>query len=276
MNATPRHLLVRSLLLLLPVTATCHAADGTNPPLPTVNPAQSSPTPVPLKETDPRLGSNGSSWGLQKAVITDPSLPRVLLIGDSILGGYHANVIKALHGRANVDVWKNPYWQSDKVNQLLSRILENGPYDVIHANMGLHGWTDWGTPKARIQEGTFEPLTRAYIQIIRTKFPNARIIWATTTPLMIEEGGVRKLDPVKNPIILEQNRMATKVMGEMNVEVDDLYPLVANRLQLARGGKDIAHLTPQGYVVLGDAVTRSVGKNLPVTSTAHPAPASRP
>ena len=57
----------------------------------------------------------------------------------------------------------------------------------VHFNMGLHGWQ-----KGRIKDGTFEPLTRAYVEIIRDKLPNAKIIWASSTPVTVKG----KVDPV--------------------------------------------------------------------------------
>jgi hypothetical protein len=43
---------------------------------------------TPAVETDQRLHADGKSWKFNKAVITDKTRPRVLLMGDSILGGY--------------------------------------------------------------------------------------------------------------------------------------------------------------------------------------------
>ena len=57
----------------------------------------------PAQETDARLHSDGAGWRLDRATITDPTRPRVLLIGDSILGGYAKSVTTALRGRAYVD-----------------------------------------------------------------------------------------------------------------------------------------------------------------------------
>jgi len=117
------------------------------------------------QETDKRLHADGKGWGLDKAKITDTKLPRVLLIGDSILNGYRKEVIASLAGKAYVDAWVNPYCQSEHYNKLLADVLDkNGPYNIVHFNMGLHGW-----PKGRIKEGTFEPLTKAYIAVIKQK-----------------------------------------------------------------------------------------------------------
>ena len=206
-------------------------------------------------ETDPRLHSDGKGWRIERAKAVDPALPRVLLIGDSILGGYRAEVTKALAGKANVDAWMNPYCQSEHYNKLLAEVLAQAPYDVVHFNMGLHGW-----PVGRIREGTFEPLTKAYVQVIKDKRPKAKIIWASSTPVTVK-GKPTELDAVINANIIEQNRMAAKVMAEMNVPVNDLYALLIGKLELARG--DQFHWKGDAYKILADAIVKQILSALP-------------
>jgi lysophospholipase L1-like esterase len=210
--------------------------------------------PLPAQESDKRLQSDGKGWRVDRAKITDSKRPRVLLIGDSILNGYLKPVTAALEGKAYVDAWVNPYAQSEHLNKLLAEVLANGPYDVVHFNMGLHGWQ-----KGRIKEGMFEPLTRQYVEVIRGKLPKAGIIWASITPVTVK-GKPGELDPEINPVIFDQNRMAAKVMKEMNVPVNDLYSLLAPRLDLARG--DQFHWKPEAYQILAKAVTDSVLREL--------------
>jgi len=210
---------------------------------------------VTAQESDKRLHADGKGWGLDKAKITDTRLPCVLLIGDSILNGYRSPVIASLAGKAYVDVWVNPYCQSEHYNKLLADVLTvNGPYDVVHFNMGLHGW-----PKGRIKEGAFEPLTKAYVEVIRQKLPKAKIIWASSTPVTVK-GKPTELDPVINANILEQNRMAAKVMAEMNVPVNGFYSLLANKLDLAHG--DQFHWKSDAYKILAQAATDSILREL--------------
>lgn len=209
-------------------------------------------------ETDPRLHSDGKGWKLNQATVKDPARPRVLLIGDSILGGYMAHAIKKLEGRAYVDAWVNPYNQSEHLNtKILPEVLAKGPYDVIHFNMGLHGWQE-----GRIKPGTFEPLTKGYVDAIRAKLPKARLIWASSTPVLLG-GDVKQLDPVINGTIIEHNRMAAKVMAEGGVPVNDFYGLLVDRLDLARGGKDKFHWNGPAYQILGDQCVEAVLKALP-------------
>jgi hypothetical protein len=213
-------------------------------------PAADAPKPKAAVETDARLHADGQGWGLVRASITDPQRPRVLLIGDSILNGYLPLVTKALQGRAYVDAWVNPYCQSEQVNKLLAEVLAQGPYDVVHFNLGLHGW-----PAGRIKPGTFEPLTKAYVEVLKTGLPRARLIWASTTPVTVQ-GKPLELEPEINPVIIEHNRLAANVMAGMNVPVDDLYSLLVNRRELARG--DRFHWTAPAYELLAKAVVKSV------------------
>jgi hypothetical protein len=214
-----------------------------------------------LKETDKTMPALGGKWAFEPAANPKPSLPRVLLIGDSICIGYKAMVIKALADKANVDVWPHPLFQSEKLNKALVTILKHGPYDVVHVNLGLHG-----VKEGRILPGTYEPLTRQFIQIIRDSMPKAKIIWANTTQFTLK-GKPTELDPVKNPTVLEHNRMAAKLMAEMNIPVNDFYGLLINKLELGRG--DTVHWTPPAYQILADKATASIVQALGLNAAAE-------
>lgn len=206
-------------------------------------------------ESDPRLHADGAGWRLDQATRTDPKRPRVLLMGDSILNGYLAGTVKALDGQAYVDAWVNPLAQSShRLHEMLAEVLANGPYDIVHVNMGLHGWQ-----KGRIPDGQFEPLTRKLVDTIRAKAPNATLIWASSTPVTAKDKP-GELSAEINPIIVEHNRMAAKVMAEAKVPVNDLYSVVAGRLDLARG--DQFHWKPEGTALLKDAVVTTLQREL--------------
>ena len=215
-------------------------------------------------EKDPRVQANGKGWRLDRVKITDPNRPRVLLVGDSILNGYLPLVRRALDGKIYVDAWVNPYCQSEQYDRLLVLALDHGPYDVVHINTGLHGWQ-----KGRIPDGQFEPLTGAFIEVIRKKCPRTKIIWASSTPVTVK-GKPTALDPQINPIIVEQNRMAAKVMAQMQVPIDDFYSLLTNKLELAHG--DQFHWREPAYKILADACVAAVVKALPPKVNPRPKP----
>lgn len=62
-------------------------------------------------------------------------------------------------------------------------------------------------PNGSILEGQFEPLTKAFVEVIQRENPKAKIIWASTTPISFKDRPA-ELDPESNPIIIENNRMA--------------------------------------------------------------------
>lgn len=203
-------------------------------------------------ETDKRLPPMGGGWGVREAVVKDESLPRVLLIGDSITNGYLDGVRKALDGRANLDAWITPTTQADKsLAKTLEGILGAHKYAVIHFNLGLHGWQ-----KGRIPEGQFEPLTRRLVQDLRKSAPQAKLIWATITPVTVK-GEPEKLNPEIQPTIEQHNAMALKVMTDEKVAIDDLSSLMLKNLGLAAG--DMFHWKTAGRELQVKAVAETLG-----------------
>jgi hypothetical protein len=209
-----------------------------------------------MVETDVRLPASttkhGPSWGFYPGPTHDPKLPNVLLMGDSILNAYRKTVMAELKGKANIDAFINPYHQaSPGLNEQLKDILTtNGPYAVIHFNIGMHGWQ-----KGRIPEGQFEPLTRRMVQTITDNARGARLIWCDTTPVRIKDH-TDQLDPEINGTILQHNAMAAKVMAEFRIPTDDLYSLMTNHLDL--GARDGVHWSPEGARLQGVAVAAAI------------------
>ncbi len=172
------------------------------------------------------------AWGLRKAEIKDPALPRVLLIGDSILGGYGPTVAKLLEGKGNVDIYGHPYTQANnELRSELKEILAQNEYAVIHFNMGLHSFHEG---KARIADDAFEPLMRQFVEFLRQHAPKAKLLWASTTPVTIKDK-VDTLDPESNAIVVRHNAMAAKVMNDAKIPIDDLNQLMIPKLSLMCG-----------------------------------------
>jgi len=88
-----------------------------------------------------------------------------------------------------------------KLDEMIGEVFAHGPYDVVHFNMGLHGWQ-----KGRIPEGQFEPLTRKLVEALRMGAPKAKLIWASSTPLpAASQYG-------SDTAIVERNAVAARVM----------------------------------------------------------------
>jgi lysophospholipase L1-like esterase len=189
--------------------------------------------------------------------VTDPSLPRVLLIGDSVMAGYVGGVRNLLSGQANVDDFGTPDYLTNTLADRVQDIVDtHGPYDVIHFNdAGLHAFQP-GRPPATDLE--FQQLMQEYVNVLKTA--SDRLIWATTTNVTTS-GDTRQLDPVNNPTIIWFNENADVVMNANRIPTVDLYGLTVNRLDLKT---DQFHWTFSGYQLMAGAVAPAISSALAV------------
>ena len=176
-------------------------------------------------------GHENIEWSTSYAFgMTDATrnLPRVLLVGDSICGGYKDGVRDELNGKMNVTYWISSYCvTSPGYLRLLSFYLDETEYAVIHFNNGLHSL---GTPDADWEKGL-----RIALTLIRLKQPKARIVWTTSTPLK---------DATKTGKVKSLNAIAKKVIVEMGgIQVDDLFALM-NPLDRETNWFDTYHYKP--------------------------------
>src|SRR5579862_4689380 len=109
------------------------------------------------------------------------NLPRVLLIGDSISRDYYPEVEKRLAGKAYVGRLSSSAFVADQALwQQVRMVLSQYRFDVIHFNNGMHGW--------HYSETDYATALPTLITTIRSNAPQARLIWASTTPLRDGKG----------------------------------------------------------------------------------------
>ncbi len=200
-----------------------------------------------LAAAAPKLQSAGGAWQFYPAPAGDEALPRVLLVGDSITNGHRGQVSALLEGKARVDVWLTPlHLNSDPLLGDLRTVLAEGPYDVVHVNIGLHGWVE-----GRIPTGHYKNLLCDYLNAMRLAAPGTTPVWASSTPVTVQ-GKPTELNAEINPIIVERNRMAAEVMQAYGIAINDLYGTVSGKLELASG--DRFHWQREGYRVMAEQV----------------------
>lgn len=220
--------------------------------------------------TRPATTRPAGDWGVRQILIADAGLPHVLLIGDSILGGYNRLAAELLRGRVNLDVWITPkHVGSGDVAKEMKAIFAGHEYDIILFNdIGLHAWQP-----GRIPQGQYEPLLRAHVANLRQLMPKAKLIFATTTPMTTKTKPIA-LDPEFNSVIDQRNQIAVKVMKENRIPVADYYGLLVDKLSLAAG--DRFHWTKPAYQLLAQEAAARIaelsGFRLPAT---QPAPAEK-
>ena len=138
-----------------------------------------------------RVEGRSSCWDF---VQDDPKLPRVLLIGDSISGGYTLAARKALAGIANVHKAPENCGPTSNGLKKLDVWLGDGKWDVIHFNFGIHD-----------RKTTLADYEQRLEQIIaRLEKSGAKLIWASTTPV---PAGTKD-GPAMPAAIVERNELA--------------------------------------------------------------------
>lgn len=197
-----------------------------------------------------------SGWGVRQVLASDAKLPRVLLVGDSILNGYHRQAAELLRGKVNMDVWITPKHIGVKsVRDELKAICAEHSYDVILFNdIGLHAWAP-----GRIPEGQYEPLMRAHLANLREFAPQAKLIWASTTPMTTKTRPIA-LDPEFGPLIVERNEIVARLMRENKIPMADYYAILAGKLDLAAG--DRFHWTKPAYELLAQRAAECITRAL--------------
>jgi hypothetical protein len=192
-------------------------------------------------------------------VVTDvPSLPRVLLIGDSISIGYTTAVRSALAGRANVHRAPVNCGPSSKGAAELDAWLGTGRWDAIHFNFGLHD-------VRRLDGGVLNVSPEAYAAnlrriVTRLRQTGATLVWASTTPVPAKlKAGQYPRDPAD---IGRYNAIAAAIMAEAGVKTNDLHAVLRDRLGELQRPEDV-HLNERGYTALAAKVAAVIAENLP-------------
>jgi hypothetical protein len=146
----------------------------------------------------------------------ETNLPRVLLIGDSITRAYYSEVEKHLGGKAYVGRLSSSAFISDPILlKQIEMVLGQYKFDVIHFNNGMHGWQH--------SEQEYEQAFPKFLKTIRKFAPNAKLIWANTTPLKVSPKlPVDTQTQATDERIAARNAIALKFVLAQEIPVDDL------------------------------------------------------
>ena len=206
------------------------------------------------------IGQVDTSAAKETDAVEHKDLPRVLLIGDSICGGYQKGVKKRLAGKAIVVKNEGNAQHTRTGLEKIDSWLGDQKWDVIHFNWGL-----WDIAHRNPQSNNFGHLDKVdgklttsideYEKNLRTlvarlKKTGAVLIWASTTPVPDGEPGRIKGDEVK------YNAAAAKIMVENGIAIDDLH---AEVIRLGRPKRPNVHDTGN----LSEKVSASILSALP-------------
>jgi hypothetical protein len=182
----------------------------------------------------------------------ETNLPCVLLIGDSITRAYYPDVERRLFGKAYVSRLSNSAFISDPV--LLTQIrmvLSQYKFDVIHFNNGMHGWQH--------SEKEYEEAFPEYVKTIRTYAPDAKLIWADTTPLKVSPPSSENCTVATDARIAERNAIAAKFMQAQGIPVEDLNTPMRGHPEYH---EDNVHFNYRGIAIQASLIAADVKKLL--------------
>ncbi len=171
----------------------------------------------------------------------DQSIPRALLIGDSICNAYQTPVRNELNGKVNITFWAGSKCVTDpQYFEELSMVLSGNHYDVITFNNGLHSL---GTDRRE-----WETAYRQAVLFIRAKSPDAKLLLVTSTPTE---------SPDSSNTSKELGDYAKKVAEELNLGVIDLYQ-ITNDCEDKKPWSDGIHFKKPVVELQGKAVADAI------------------
>lgn len=191
-------------------------------------------------------------------VVDDPSLPRVLLIGDSISIGYTVDVQNNLKGHANVHRIPTNGGPTTRGLESLDDWLGTSKWDVIHFNWGLHDLKHVNAKQqlVDVSAGEYQVPLDEYEKnltklVERLQKTGAKLIWRNTTP--VPEGSKGRIpgDEVK------YNAVAAKIMARYQIPTDDHYSLVKPQMDQLMLPANV-HFTKTGSAVLGKQAASAI------------------
>jgi hypothetical protein len=207
-----------------------------------------------------------------------PDLPRVLVLGDSIVNQFSTFLREKLIGRANVRTGGTAYdaqpdWPAVVAREVTERERELGqPFDLIQFNWGLHAlkWAQGVEYSMRFKEGYVRcvPLERYGAEleklVVALKKTGRRLIWATTTPA---NNGSQPDD------VEAYNAIADEIMRRHGITVNDLNAFVVTN-RIAQTEPRNCHFPRNSAERLGHQVATTLIGHITPGSSGLPSPLS--
>lgn len=206
-----------------------------------------------------------SVFAQKQETITDPNLPNVLIIGDSISQGYDKKVKEGLSGKANVT--RNPgnaEWSGTGIKKIDS-YLGDTKWDVIHFNWGL--WDIYGWEYDNEERSPEAYAKRLDELVTKMKKTGAKLIWATTTPAC-KDPEKTMLNRFKKEVVITPEQQAKysaaalEVMKKHGVAINDLHAHILPEMAKYSLGPNDVHFNREGSEFLAKKVVAAIEEAL--------------
>jgi len=172
---------------------------------------------------------------------------RVLLLGDSIRMAYAPLVRRALSDFAEVvDPPDNGGDSANVLRHLLRWLSDAEPVELVHLNCGLHDIKRaYGSDVRQVSLDDYADNVRSIFRLLADP-SSARVVWATSTPVLDDRHHTTKGFDRFNEDVLAYNALSVRLAGEAHVPVNDLYGVIAANDPATCLGPDGVHMTERG------------------------------
>ena len=214
------------------------------------------------------------------------NLPKVFIYGDSISIGYTEYVRASLKDKACVYRLHTNGQSSNhfitRMEALRKKMFEpylkdgwNFEWDAIHFNVGLHDLKYIAGKKLDKENGTQVSTLKVYeenlhkiIKYLKTNYPKAKLIFATTTPVPEGADGRFAGDAVKfNQVALNVTKQYPEVI------VNDLFTFSVPILKEYGVKKGDVHYKPEGSRLQGIQVAEKIADSIGLSTVKCPSAA---
>ena len=228
-------------------------------------------------------GDKPHAYDVRTVMIEDPRLPRILLLGDSISGGYFPGVRQRLDGQGTV-LGETAFTGQGKAayrfytspaalreGGLATFLAERGPFDIVHFNMGIHefAWvnapnylkgkklTEADPAHVKTEADAYAARLRDVVALIRKA--GAVPVFATSTATKAD--GVIAHFPYYLSNCQAFNAAAERTMRELDVRVVDIYGLIQPRIEEFISG-DLIHFKPEASAEMATLIAAQLRDKL--------------
>ncbi len=189
-------------------------------------------------------------------------MKNLCLIGDSIRLGYDKTVKKTLEGKVNVFFPNDNCRFASYVLRYIGEYLgvdKGAKVDVIHWNAGLWDCLRLYGEEPHTPIAVYEYYVDRICARIKKFFPNAKVIFATSTSVLSEKMDVNFKR--YNEEIELYNEAAVKVVKKYGFEVNDLYA-ISRTLPEEAHSDPVHYYTSMGTKAFTDCVIKAVAPHL--------------
>ncbi|WPJ95566.1 SGNH/GDSL hydrolase family protein [Coraliomargarita algicola] len=174
-------------------------------------------------------------------------VPRVLLVGDSIVMGYGPKASEHLQGEVSLAWVGTSRFPVDPIYfEEIALVLRSTSFDAVHFNNGLHGFG--------YDESDYAACLKQVVTRLRVLTPAVPWMLANSTPL-------RKPDDLKqyterNDRVRLRNQTMAALAAEFNLSMTDLYQAMEGHPEYY--SPDGTHFNETGIAVQGELVAESI------------------